>query len=87
MSCVRIETKYCAAVALIQEVPSVMRRQQAVHVVNVSTIFDAGFAPPAIGHHIASKAALEVTCQPLAIEVMPYSPRSAPARARRECAA
>jgi NAD(P)-dependent dehydrogenase (short-subunit alcohol dehydrogenase family) len=49
MSCVRIETKYRATVALIQEVPPMMRRQQAGHVVNVSTIFDVGFAPPAIG--------------------------------------
>ena len=66
------ETNYFSTMALIQEVLPVMRRQRHGHIVNVSTIFDAGFAPPAIGYYIASKAALEITCQSLAIEVAPW---------------
>ncbi len=69
------ETNYFATMALIQEVLPVMRRQRGGHIVNISTIFDAGFAPPAIGYYIASKAALEVTCRSLAIEVAPWDIR------------
>jgi retinol dehydrogenase 8 len=69
------ETNYFSTMALIQEVLPVMRHQKAGHIVNVSTIFDAGFAPPAIGYYIASKAALEVTCQALALEVAPWDIR------------
>lgn len=66
------ETNFFSTMALIQEVLPVMREQRRGHIVNVSTIFDAGFAPPGIGYYIASKAALEVACQSLAIEVAPW---------------
>jgi NAD(P)-dependent dehydrogenase (short-subunit alcohol dehydrogenase family) len=36
-------------------------------------VFDAGFAPSAIGYYIASNAALEVTCQALAVEAAPWN--------------
>lgn len=53
-------------------------------------VIGAGFAPPAIGYYIASKAALEVTCRALAIEAA-ADQRPARTRAyvrphRRECA-
>ena len=67
------ETNYFGTMMLIQEVLPIMRRQRGGHIINVSTVFDAGFAPPAIGYYIASKAALEVTCQSLAIEAAPWN--------------
>ncbi len=67
------ETNFFSTMALIQEALPVMRRQRSGHIVNVSTIFDAGFAPPAIGYYIASKAALEVAAQSLAIEIAPWN--------------
>ena len=42
------ETNFFATMALIQEVLPVMRRQRGGHIINVSTVFDAGLAPPAV---------------------------------------
>ena len=49
-----------------------MRRQRGGHIINVSTVFDAGLAPPAVGYYVASKAALEAAAQSLALEVAPW---------------
>jgi NAD(P)-dependent dehydrogenase (short-subunit alcohol dehydrogenase family) len=66
------ETNFFGTVALIQEVLPLMRRQHGGHIVNVSTVFTAGLSPPAIGYYIATKAALEATCQSLAVEAAPF---------------
>jgi NAD(P)-dependent dehydrogenase (short-subunit alcohol dehydrogenase family) len=44
-------------------------------VVNVSSVFVAGLCPPALGWYIASKAALEVAAQALAVELAPFGVR------------
>jgi NAD(P)-dependent dehydrogenase (short-subunit alcohol dehydrogenase family) len=43
------ETNVFGAIALIQEVLPLMRRQQRGHIINLSTIFAAGLCPPALG--------------------------------------
>jgi len=53
----------------------VMREQGGGHVLAVSTIFSATLCPPALGHYIGSKAALETALQALAVEVAPFGIR------------
>jgi NAD(P)-dependent dehydrogenase (short-subunit alcohol dehydrogenase family) len=69
------ETNLFATLALIQEVLPLMRRRRSGHVVNMSTIFDAGLCLPAMGYYVASKAALETVAQALAVEVAPWNIR------------
>jgi NAD(P)-dependent dehydrogenase (short-subunit alcohol dehydrogenase family) len=68
-------TNFFGTMALIQEILPVMRRQQRGHIINISTVFAAGLCVPALGYHIASKAALETACQALAVELAPWNVR------------
>jgi NAD(P)-dependent dehydrogenase (short-subunit alcohol dehydrogenase family) len=69
------ETNLFGTVALIQEVLPAMRERRRGHVVNITTIFDAGLCLPALGYYVASKAALETVGQALAIEAAPWNVR------------
>jgi hypothetical protein len=69
------ETNVFATLALTQAVLPAMRRRRRGHVINVSTIFDAGLCLPGLGYYVASKAALESVAQALAVEVAPWNIR------------
>jgi NAD(P)-dependent dehydrogenase (short-subunit alcohol dehydrogenase family) len=69
------ETNFFGTMDLIQAALPRLRAQGSGHIVNVSTIFAAGLAPPALGWYIATKAALETCCQALAFEVAPFGVR------------
>jgi NAD(P)-dependent dehydrogenase (short-subunit alcohol dehydrogenase family) len=69
------ETNLFGTVALIQEVLPEMRGRRRGHIVNITTIFDAGLCLPALGYYVASKAALETVGQALAIEAAPWNVR------------
>jgi NAD(P)-dependent dehydrogenase (short-subunit alcohol dehydrogenase family) len=72
---INFEANYFGTMALIQRALPIMRRQQSGHIVNVSTVFAPALSPPGLGYYIASKAALETTCQSLAVEVAPWNIR------------
>ncbi|HEY3727953.1 MAG TPA: SDR family oxidoreductase [Solirubrobacteraceae bacterium] len=69
------ETNLFATVALTQRILPLMRRRGSGHVINVSTIFDAGLCLPALGYYVGSKAALESVAEALAVEVAPWNIR------------
>jgi NAD(P)-dependent dehydrogenase (short-subunit alcohol dehydrogenase family) len=69
------ETNYFGTLDLVRAVLPVMREQGGGHVLAVSTIFSATLCPPALGHYIGSKAALETALQALAVEVAPFGIR------------
>jgi NAD(P)-dependent dehydrogenase (short-subunit alcohol dehydrogenase family)/NAD(P)H-dependent FMN reductase len=69
------ETNLFATLALTQEILPLMRRRRSGHVINVSTIFDAGLCLPALGYYVGSKAALESVGEALAVEVAPWNIR------------
>jgi NAD(P)-dependent dehydrogenase (short-subunit alcohol dehydrogenase family) len=70
-----VETNFLGTMALVQRVLPGMRARRSGHVVNVSSVFVAGLCPPALGWYIASKAALEVAGQALAVELAPFGVR------------
>jgi NAD(P)-dependent dehydrogenase (short-subunit alcohol dehydrogenase family) len=72
---INFEANYFGTMDLIQRVLPIMRRQQGGHIVNVSTVFAPALSPPGLGYYIASKAALETTCQSLALELAPWNVR------------
>jgi retinol dehydrogenase 8 len=72
---VNFEANYFGTMDLIQRVLPIMRRQQDGHILNVSTVFAPALSPPGLGYYIASKAALETTCQSLALELAPWNVR------------
>jgi NAD(P)-dependent dehydrogenase (short-subunit alcohol dehydrogenase family) len=69
------DTNYFGTLDLVRAVLPVMRQQGAGHILAVSTIFSATLCPPALGHYIGSKAALETALQALAIEAAPFGIR------------
>jgi NAD(P)-dependent dehydrogenase (short-subunit alcohol dehydrogenase family) len=72
---INFEANYFGTMDLIQRVLPIMRRQQGGHIVNVSTVFAPALSPPGLGYYIASKVALEATCQSLAMELAPWNVR------------
>jgi NAD(P)-dependent dehydrogenase (short-subunit alcohol dehydrogenase family) len=70
-----VETNFLGTMALVQRILPGMRARRSGHVVNVSSVFVAGLCPPALGWYIASKAALEVAAQALAVELAPFGVR------------
>jgi NAD(P)-dependent dehydrogenase (short-subunit alcohol dehydrogenase family) len=71
----QFDTNYFGTIGLVREVLPRMRAQRQGHVLSVSTIFVPTLCPMAIGHYIASKAALETALQALAQEVAPWGIR------------
>jgi NAD(P)-dependent dehydrogenase (short-subunit alcohol dehydrogenase family) len=69
------ETNYFGTLDLVRAVLPVMREQGGGHVLAVSTIFSATLCPPALGHYIGSKAALETALQAVAVEAAPFGVR------------
>jgi NAD(P)-dependent dehydrogenase (short-subunit alcohol dehydrogenase family) len=69
------DTNYFGTLDLVRAVLPMMREQGFGHILAVSTIFSATLCPPALGHYIGSKAALETALQALAIEVAPFGVR------------
>src|SRR5690242_9265570 len=69
------DTNYFGTLDLVRAVLPVMREQGGGHVLTVSTIFSATLCPPALGHYIGSKAALETALQALAVEAAPFGIR------------
>ncbi len=63
------QTNFFGTMELIQRVLPIMRRQRSGHIINLSTIFTPGLCPPAVGYYVASKSALEATCQALGLEL------------------
>jgi NAD(P)-dependent dehydrogenase (short-subunit alcohol dehydrogenase family) len=70
-----VETNFLGTMALVQRILPGMRARGSGHIVNVSSVFVAGLCPPALGWYIASKAALEVAAQALAVELAPFGVR------------
>jgi NAD(P)-dependent dehydrogenase (short-subunit alcohol dehydrogenase family) len=68
-------TNYFGTLDLVRAILPVMRGQGGGHILAVSTIFSATLCPPALGHYIGSKAALETALQALAIEAAPFGVR------------
>ena len=69
------DANYFGTLDLVRAVLPVMREQGSGHIIAVSTIFSATLCPPALGHYIGSKAALEKALQALAIEAAPFGVR------------
>jgi NAD(P)-dependent dehydrogenase (short-subunit alcohol dehydrogenase family) len=69
------ETNYFGTLDLVRAVLPVMRKQGGGHILAVSTIFSATLCPPALGHYIGSKVALETALQALAVEAAPFGVR------------
>lgn len=69
------ETNYFGTLDLVRAVVPVMREQGRGHVLAVSTIFSATLCPPALGHYIGSKAALETALQAFAVETASFGIR------------
>lgn len=68
-------TNYFGTLELVRQVLPGMRARGSGHILAVSTIFSPTLCPPALGHYIASKAALETALQALAVEVEPWNIR------------
>jgi NAD(P)-dependent dehydrogenase (short-subunit alcohol dehydrogenase family) len=69
------ETNYFGTIDLVRAVLPLMRAQGSGHILAVSTVFSATLCPPALGHYIGSKAALETALQALAVEAAPFGVR------------
>jgi NAD(P)-dependent dehydrogenase (short-subunit alcohol dehydrogenase family) len=69
------DTNYFGTIELIRTVLPPMRARGAGHIVSISSMFVPTLCPPAIGHYVATKAALEAALQALAAEVAPFGIR------------
>lgn len=69
------DTNYFGTLELIREVLPIMRAQGSGHILAVSSVFVPALCPPAIGHYVGTKAALEAALQALAVEVRPFGIR------------
>src|SRR6185295_14286606 len=63
---------FFGALRMIQAVLPIMRRQQAGHIINVSSIF-CTYGLPGLGVYAATKSALETASEALAVEVAPWN--------------
>ncbi len=61
-------TNYFGTIDLIRAVLPVMRAQGGGHILAVSSVFVPALCPPALGHYVATKAALESALQALGAE-------------------
>ncbi len=66
------DTNYFGTIELIRAVLPAMRAQRSGHILSVSSIFVPTLCPPALGHYVGTKAALEAALQALAAEVAPF---------------
>ena len=71
----QFETNYFGTLGLVRQVLPPMRAQGRGHILAVSTMFAPTLCPMAIGHYIASKAALETALEALAQEAAPWGIR------------
>ncbi len=71
----QFDTNYFGTLDLVRQVLPGMRAQGHGHLLALSSVFVPTVCPLAVGHYVASKAALESAFQALAAEVAPWGIR------------